>query len=114
MAGGVVAVQAAPTPEVDGSPFLNGPDTLGGRGCEHAEQPLQRPAIDPAGAVHQPARVSQVTGTLLMHHDLSRRVHRCDVPDAAGVVKVNMGDDHSGKIGRPNAKAGECVPHDRR
>src|SRR6266702_5783622 len=57
MAGGVMAVQPPPSPEVDRAVLLDRPDPVSGRGRECAEQFAQRTAVDPAGTVHETARI---------------------------------------------------------
>ena len=109
VAGGVVAVQAAAAAEIDRSGVVQGHDAVGGDGREHAEEPVERVAVDHPGAGHEPARVGQVPRAPLVHDDLRPRVHRRDVAGAARVVEVDVRDHDGGEVPGADPEPGQGV-----
>ena len=54
VAGGVVAVQAAATAEIDRAHVIERHDPVGRDRREHPEEPLERVSVDHPGAGHEP------------------------------------------------------------
>src|SRR5690606_22902432 len=98
VAGGVVRLQAPPAAQVDCAGVLDGPDARRVRRLQLAEQRVEGVPVHHAGAAHQPRRVGQVPGALLVDDDLRLRIHAGDVADAARVVEVDVRDHHGGEV----------------
>ncbi len=113
VAGGVIAVQAAAAAEIDGSGVLQGHDAVGGDGREHAEEMVERVAVDQPSASHEPARVGEMPCASLMDDDLSPRIQGRDVAGAAGVVEVDVRHHHGGEILGGDPELGQGVAYHR-
>jgi hypothetical protein len=113
VARGVVAVQAAAAAEIDGPGVLQGHDAVGGDGREHAEEALERVAVDHPGAGHKPARIGEMPCAPLVDDDLRLWVQRRDVAGAAGVVEVDVRHHDGGEIPGADPEPGQGVADDR-
>ena len=111
--GGVVALQSPPVPEVDHAHVGQRAQPVGVHRDHGAEEHVERVPVHHSRARHQPRRVGQVPRSLLMHHDLRAAEHLRDVPDAAGVVEVDVRDHDRGQVVRPDPERGERRLHHR-
>ncbi len=112
--GGVVTAQRPAAAEIDRSGVLEGHDAIGGDGRKHAEEPVERIAVDQPGAGHQPARIGEVPRAPVVHNYLSRRIHGGDVARAARMVEVNMRDHDGREVGGADPESGQGIANHRR
>ena len=112
--GGVVAVQAPAAAEIDGSGVVQSHDAVGRDGREHAEEVVERVAVDQPRAGHELARVGEMPCSPLMDDDLGFRVHGGDVPGAACVVEVDVRHHHGREIAGADTEPGQGVTDHRR
>ena len=61
----------------------------------------------------RPRRIREVPCPLLVDDDLSRREHRRDVADPAGMIQVNVRDHDRGQVTWRDPERGERGLHDR-
>ena len=97
----------------DGLPVLQHMDPLGRRRIESPVERVEERPVDPRGGVDELGRVGQVTGSLRMNVDGGVGEGAGDISHPAGVIEVDVGDDHTGKVSGAESERRQLGQQDR-
>ena len=111
VAGRVDAGQRAPGPDRDLLAVGQHANPIGGCGRQAAVEAVQQLAVDHRRRPHQPFRIHQMPGALLVHVHGRFRERGGDVAHATGVVEVDVGDDDAGQVIGGHAEVGQLGQH---
>ncbi len=108
---GIDEHEFAAVAHVDPVPVTRGDKAvLRDRGHAPVEAIEQR-AVDARGAVDEPARVDEVARAALVHDHGGVGEVGGEVPDGAGVIEVDVGDDDPAQVGRAESEGVERRVH---
>lgn len=107
MPGCVKGIQAPTCAEVDTADLTQGHDPVSGRGLEVTEELIHDGAEDPMGTGDESRRIHEMSRALLVDDHLRPREGSGDIANAAGVVKMDVGDHHGAQVIRPDPQLPE-------